>query len=208
MATWIFLRHGESVANAGNWLAGHVDTPLTERGRAQAEAAGRTLASFPLGRVVSSDLRRAVNTARIALSAWARARGEPAPVLEQRVALRERNTGTWAYRDRSELRRSGLMARLTSWDLGPPEGESQAMLAARVLPALAELEAQAQAEDSGAPILVVAHGGVLRVTMCALDDTPRDQVGFFGVANAEPIVRQVSANVFGTLARAITSEMV
>ena len=44
MRRWIFLRHGESVANAEGWLSGQVDTPLTERGRDQARQAARDLA--------------------------------------------------------------------------------------------------------------------------------------------------------------------
>ena len=34
--TWHFVRHGQSVANAEGWVAGHVDTPLTELGKHQA----------------------------------------------------------------------------------------------------------------------------------------------------------------------------
>ena len=32
MSQWIFLRHGESVANAGGFLAGWDDVPLTPLG--------------------------------------------------------------------------------------------------------------------------------------------------------------------------------
>lgn len=204
MPTWILLRHGESVANAGNWLAGHIDTPLTERGRAQADAAGQALADLPLARVVSSDLSRAVETAQRALVAWAHARGQAPPPLRQVAALRERHTGDWAGRDRAELRASGMMEHLTSWSLGPPGGESQQALARRVIPALAALEA----EGVEGPTLIVAHGGVLRVTLAVLDGTPREQVGFFGLPNAEPIVRQVSMGTFGELARALAQELV
>lgn len=204
MPTWILLRHGESVANAGNWLAGHVDTPLTERGRAQADAAGRALVDQPIARAVSSDLTRAVETAQRVLASWARARGEAPPPLHQVPDLRERHTGDWAGRDRAELRASGQMAHLTSWSLGPPGGESQQALARRVIPALADLEA----EGIEGPTLVVAHGGVLRVTLAVLDGTPRDQVGFFGLPNAEPIIRQVSTGTFAALARALADEVV
>lgn len=204
MPTWILLRHGESVANAGNWLAGHVDTPLTERGRAQADAAGLALADLPLVRAISSDLSRAVETAERVLATWARARGQAPPALRQVPALRERHTGDWAGRDRAELRASGLMQHLTSWSLGPPGGESQQALARRVIPALAALEAEAV----DGPTLVVAHGGVLRVTLAVLDGTPREQVGFFGLPNAEPIIRQVSTGTFAQLARALADEVV
>jgi len=199
MATWILLRHGESVANAENWLAGHIDTPLTALGRAQAVAAGRTLAQWPLGQVLSSDLSRARDTALIALHTWSELRGQRPPALQQLVSLRERDCGTWAHRDRAELRAAGLMSCLTDYDSSPPGGESQARLARRVLPALLKQAAI----NAAAPSLIVAHGGVLRILLAAIDGTPRDKIGFFGVSNAEPIIRHVSTISLTRGARAL-----
>lgn len=192
MPTWIFLRHGESVANAEDWLSGHLDAPLTDRGRAQADAAGRALADQDLARVVSSDLSRARETAQRLVAAWARARGCPPLPVQELAALEERHTGDWGGRNREELRKAGLLVRLTTWDQGPPGGETQQQIAARVLPAMTALEAQAVA----GPTLVVAHGGVLRIIVGLIDGTPHDQLGFFGVPNAEPLIRQVSAGFF------------
>lgn len=199
MATWILLRHGESVANAENWLAGHIDTPLTDLGRAQAVAAGRTLAGWPIKQVLSSDLSRARDTARIALDTWSELRGQSPPPLQQLVSLRERDCGTWAHRDRADLRAIGLMSCLTDWEATPPGGESLARLAARFLPALIEQASKHPADSS----LVVAHGGVLRILLAAIDGTPREQIGFFGVPNAEPMIRQVSASALASGARAL-----
>ncbi|MCB9777108.1 MAG: histidine phosphatase family protein [Alphaproteobacteria bacterium] len=201
--TWIFVRHGESVANAENWLSGHVDTPLTERGRAQADELGRVLAPWRIARAVSSDLRRARETAERALTAWSSLTHHAPPRLDTTAALQERHTGAWAGRDRDELRAAGLLQRLTTWNDGPPGGESQAALAARVLPALAALEA----EQLDGPTLVVAHGGVLRVVLGALDGIPQEDTGFFGVPNAAPLVRQVSAGFFTKAARALHSRL-
>src|ERR1700690_1371142 len=41
--TLYVIRHGECEHNAAGWAAGHDDSPLTERGRAQARANGRVL---------------------------------------------------------------------------------------------------------------------------------------------------------------------
>ncbi len=194
---WILLRHGESVANADNWLAGQVDTPLTERGRAQADQAGRDLAGFAIGRVVSSDLSRARETAERAIRTWAQARGQAPLAVEEFAALRERGCGSWAHRDRAELRAQGQLQRLTTWEGRPPGGESQGDLWARVLPCLADIESQ---PVQGAT-LVVAHGGVLRVLLGLLDGTPRDDIGFFGVPNAQPIHRRLSAEELRCLLR-------
>lgn len=65
----VLLRHGESTWNLENRFSGWTDVPLTERGRAEAEAAGRLMAEegFVFDAVHTSVLRRAVGTANIAL---------------------------------------------------------------------------------------------------------------------------------------------
>ncbi|RME24691.1 MAG: histidine phosphatase family protein [Deltaproteobacteria bacterium] len=192
---WVLMRHGESEANAGNWLAGQVDTPLTPRGRAQADAAGAALADLDIGLVVSSDLQRARDTARRAMAARAALRGEPPLPVEEHGALRERHAGEWAGRDRTELRARGELVRLTTWRQAPPGGESQAAMAARILPCMVELERRSV---DGA-VLVVCHGGVIRILLGLLDGRPLDDIGFFGVPNARPIHRHLSAKRFASL---------
>lgn len=62
-----FMRHGQSLANARGLVAGQLDSPLTELGRQQAEAAGRVALAEGLkfDAIISSDLKRAAETARI-----------------------------------------------------------------------------------------------------------------------------------------------
>ena len=63
-STRIFLvRHGQSRGNAEGRFGGHGATPLSERGRAQAEATARSLAAENVTAIYSSDLLRAVETA-------------------------------------------------------------------------------------------------------------------------------------------------
>ena len=52
--TLYVIRHGECEHNAAGWAAGHDDSPLTERGRAQARANGRVLLEVA-GRVDGLD---------------------------------------------------------------------------------------------------------------------------------------------------------
>ncbi len=200
---WVLLRHGESVANADNWLAGQIDTPLTPRGEAQADAAGAALVDVELGLIVSSDLRRARDTAHRVVATRAAMRGEAPLPVEECAALRERHAGDWGRRDRAELRARGELQRLTTWQLAPPGGESQAAMAARILPCMVELERRAV---SGA-ILLVCHGGVIRILQGLLDGRPLDDIGFFGVPNAEPIHRRLSANSFASLLDARRDDM-
>jgi broad specificity phosphatase PhoE len=64
----ILVRHGESESNVGNLMGGWTDTPLTGLGLRQAEAVAarlrRELGGQPC-RIVASDLKRAMQTAKI-----------------------------------------------------------------------------------------------------------------------------------------------
>lgn len=59
----LLIRHGQSQGNAEGRFGGHTATPLSARGRRQAEAAARALASEKITAIYSSDLLRAVQTA-------------------------------------------------------------------------------------------------------------------------------------------------
>ena len=59
------LRHGQTAANRSGLLQGHVDFDLTELGKLQAKAAADALRDRDVHRLVSSPLRRAVQTAEI-----------------------------------------------------------------------------------------------------------------------------------------------
>ena len=62
--TW-FLRHGESAANASGIFAGQaIDSPLTDAGRAQAQAAAAAVPG-DVAWIVASPLSRAIETAEI-----------------------------------------------------------------------------------------------------------------------------------------------
>jgi broad specificity phosphatase PhoE len=60
----ILIRHGQSEGNAAGRFGGHTATPLSLRGRRQARATAKILASEPLSAIYSSDLPRALDTAR------------------------------------------------------------------------------------------------------------------------------------------------
>ena len=65
LATLVIVRHGETSANLDGVWHGSTDTPLTERGRAQAERVAAYLAEryADAGALYSSDLQRARHTA-------------------------------------------------------------------------------------------------------------------------------------------------
>jgi broad specificity phosphatase PhoE len=59
----LLIRHGQSEGNAEGRFGGHTATPLSLRGRKQAEATAHTLSTEKLSAIYSSDLPRAVETA-------------------------------------------------------------------------------------------------------------------------------------------------
>ncbi|HLL74997.1 MAG TPA: histidine phosphatase family protein [Pyrinomonadaceae bacterium] len=82
----LLVRHGQSQGNAEGRFGGHSPTPLSELGRAQAEATARALAEEGVTAIYASDLLRAVETAR----PLARALGLE---VNRTEAFRERNVG-------------------------------------------------------------------------------------------------------------------
>jgi len=180
MARWVFIRHGESTANAADALAGHLNVPLTALGRAQAQALAPRLNGIGFDRVLTSTLQRAVDTAWLAVG--------HRPLLIERVpALRERHMGAWEGASRAQLRRDGRFESvLVSWTVPAPEGESNQDAAVRALDWLC-------AHASDAPTLLVTHGGVLRSLIGLLDGRPIADFMTDQVPNAHPIVRQLDA---------------
>lgn len=178
-ASWILLRHGESVGNRERWLAGSTDTPLTEKGRAQARTAGAQLADTALERALASTLVRAQDTARLAL------KGRDTP-LSFYADLCERELGSWATRKIEDVR-AEVGDRIWSWDEPPPEGEAGGHVAARALGCLRDVPRVA------GTTLVVAHGGVIRSLLGLVEDLPYAVIGQRKVPNAVPIPVQLGA---------------
>ena len=82
----LLIRHGQSKGNAERRFGGHTATPLSARGRNQAEATARILKSESLTAIYSSDLARAIETAQ----PLANMIGLP---IQSTTAFRERDVG-------------------------------------------------------------------------------------------------------------------
>ncbi len=160
-------RHGETDWNvAGRWQ-GHTDVPLNANGYAQARALAAALrararvatASMAPVAVVSSDLARAAETARVAAELLG------VPFAYQDRGLRERAFGPFEGLTREEcLRLHGDAWR--AWleeQLAPPGAESREALAERVTAAIGRA-AEGVAPGAG-PLLIVTHGGSLRAVV-------------------------------------------
>lgn len=95
----IVLRHGETSHNAAGVWQGQLDSPLSERGVAQAAAAAEALVAFAPVRVVASDLSRATVTGETV----AGVDGIPFSTDER---FREIHAGAWQGLTGDEVRES------------------------------------------------------------------------------------------------------
>lgn len=147
----ILLRHGETAWNIEGRLQGHDNSPLSQRGIAQAEAIRPYVRALAPARVVTSDLGRARQTAEII--------GHGASASD--IRLRELNMGAWTGQKKAEI--IAQDPRLyADWRAGrhtPEGGESWDEFAARVKSAILELVYAGQGD-----LLVVVHSGVVRAT--------------------------------------------
>lgn len=186
---WL-VRHGESTWNELGLVQGHRDGPrLTPRGVVQAEQVARRLAARPVRAVYSSDLLRAVETARPVAAAH-----RVEPVADAR--LRERCFGSDEGTPSAELgpERSGLDGgRVVDADAASPGGESVRQLCRRVAGFLDELAAdQRSRPETAGDVVLVVHGGVVRAALAHLDGTGPDGMGWGPVDNAQAVSRPLA----------------
>jgi probable phosphoglycerate mutase len=165
----LLIRHGQSTYNAQARLQGQADPPLSDAGRREAEQLARALPAFAPERVVTSDLRRASETA--ALLGYPGARPD--------ARWREIDVGEWAGRPLAEFP-SGTEPAWRGGPLSPPGGETWDDLVARVGGAVDELVA------AGGTWVVVCHGGVVRAALSHV--TGADPRRIAGPANASVTV--------------------
>jgi 2,3-bisphosphoglycerate-dependent phosphoglycerate mutase len=192
MPDLVLLRHGESQWSLENRFTGWVDVPLSPLGEAEARAAGAKLRGRRLNKLYTSRLRRAIDTARLALTAA----GFGALPTERDAALNERMYGDLQGMKKGEaVERFGAeQVKLwrRSYAVRPPGGESLSDTAARVLPyweahMLPDLRARLN-------LLVVAHGHSLRVLAMHLDGLTPDQVVAFEIPPGAPLVYALSGD--------------
>lgn len=150
MTTFFFVRHGESEANAAHRFSGRTDSPLTERGRKQAEVVAAALEAVPFDRIVATPLSRSLDTALVI----GRRRKLPVDVVDDLIEIDvgDRTGATFdEIRGLPDWKEDGFMA----W----PNGETLEHVLERALRALRRIHR----ESEGGTVLVIGHGGVTRI---------------------------------------------
>ncbi|MCR5197343.1 MAG: histidine phosphatase family protein [Prevotella sp.] len=157
MTRLYLMRHGETVDNAAQLMQGQTQGQLNETGIKQAEQAGKELATYPFDAIISSDLKRAVDTARIV------AQHHGLPVVTTPL-LRERDWGDFTGRFIPDLK--GLPF--------PDNVEQLDQLLSRARQFLHYI----YKEYSGQTVLAVGHGIINKAIQavyydCGMKDVPR-----------------------------------
>lgn len=180
----LLARHAESVWNEVRRFQGATDVPLSERGRGQARALGRSLGAWRPAAAYASPLLRARETAEIVLAGT----GVPIVTLPE---LRELSLGEWEGCLSEEVRTRagdpyGAWVR-APLDCPPPGSEPLDDVQRRARKAMERIQA---AHGDGEDVLVVTHGGIISVYACHLLGCSLNQLWRLRVDNASLTVVQ------------------
>ena len=152
----IAIRHGETAWNVNARIQGHLDIPLSAKGRWQAERLADALRDEPITAIYASDLSRAWETAQYV------GHTQGLPVIKE-VALRERGFGDFEGKTFAEIEvllpEQSLRWRKRDPAFYPAGGESLVALRTRVM----EVAERLAALHPGEQIALVGHGGVMDV---------------------------------------------
>ena len=215
--TLILLRHGNSVWNQENLFTGWVDVDLSDQGRAEAHRAGELLAESGLkpDLLYTSRLKRAINTAHIALNAAERSWID----VKRDWRLNERHYGALQGKDKAQTLAEYGAEQFQIWrrsfDVSPPpiddsneysqaHDERYAGLSeipkteclkdvmVRMLP-LWDAEIK-QDLIGGKTVLVTAHGNSLRALVKHLDGISDDDIAELNIPTGIPLVYKLDEN--------------
>ncbi|HWF81663.1 MAG TPA: histidine phosphatase family protein [Streptosporangiaceae bacterium] len=156
--TVLMLRHGQTELSTERRFSGRTDVPLTKEGIKQAAMAARRLAGSGATAVITSPLQRARRTAE----AVAESTGAPLVVYEE---FAEAEFGAWqglTFAEAAKKWPDELAAWLASPDASPPDGESFATVAMRVLAGLDRLIDEYRHQTT----VVVSHVTPIKTLVC------------------------------------------
>ncbi|RLC29234.1 MAG: histidine phosphatase family protein [Deltaproteobacteria bacterium] len=166
----LFVRHGETESNVEHRYMGQSDSPLTPMGIAQARAVAKRLAKYQVDAIYSSDLGRAAITSRII------SRACHLPVTYDK-RLRERHAGLLQGQLQADARIKyakvfAEIARMGAGYAFPGGGESGLQVEERLSCFLDEI----RESHTGETVVVITHGGVLRVLLWHILGFPYDAI--------------------------------
>ncbi|VEJ45748.1 2,3-bisphosphoglycerate-dependent phosphoglycerate mutase [Bartonella vinsonii] len=186
--TLVLIRHGQSEWNLKNLFTGWKDPDLTEKGCAEASAAGKKLkeAGLKFDIAYTSALQRAQKTAQHILDQM----GQSDLELIKTPALNERDYGDLSGLNKDEVRQQWGEKQVQIWRrsyaIAPPNGESLRDTCARVLPYyLHHIQPYILRSQT---VLIAAHGNSLRALIMALEGLNSEEIISQELATGIPII--------------------
>lgn len=170
------IRHGETEHNRTGRIQGHIESDLSDLGIEQARRLGPRLARLDIVAAYASTLRRAADTARIAL-------GERMAAT-LRDDLREIGLGEWEGREAATLR-DDYPEEVRLWFEAPsrvriPGAETMDAFRARVVRGFSAIR---EAHPDGT-VMVFTHGGVICAWLTSVLGMKLDDIWRFKIRNA------------------------
>src|SRR5215471_347624 len=190
----VLVRHGQSEWNLKNLFTGWRDVDLTDKGVAEARAAGRQLKALGLRFDVAytSALVRAQRTMDLMLEELGQ---RSLPVIRDQ-ALNERDYGDLSGLNKDDARKRWGEEQVHIWrrsyDVAPPGGESLRDTLARTLPYYVQeiLPCVLRGERT----LVAAHGNSLRALIMVLERLSPEGILKRELATGVPIIYHLNAD--------------
>ena len=169
----ILVRHGLSSFNKEGRIQGRNDlSTLTEEGKSQAEAAGKTISSIPIDAIYSSPLQRASETTKIIINQL-----QHKLKVNYTDDLLEVDLGPWSGLTKNEINKL-YPEKITTWEKEPKELTINREDGTAFQP-IKELLIQAEnflksllSSNSNKTILIVAHNAILRCLILKLINEP------------------------------------
>ena len=212
----VLLRHGESTWNKENRFTGWTDVDLSEKGRDEAQAAGRLLKQegYAFDLAFTSVLTRAIRTCWIALDEL----GELWIPVERSWRLNERHYGALQGLNKAETAARHGEAQVKIWrrayDIAPPaltpdderhpsRDRRYASLAPSELPLTESLkdtvarflpywhETIAPQVRAGKRVIIAAHGNSLRALVKYLDDMSEHDIVELNIPTGIPLIYEL-----------------
>lgn len=173
----ILIRHGETVWNAEGRIQGQGDSPLTERGVAQARAVAKRLQNEQFTALYASHLGRVIDTAR-----YIAAISGHAVTIDERLQERAYGICEGLTQVEASVNHATIFHEYKtnfSSDFAIPQAESTRQLLARGQTVFQELARR----HPGERIVVVSHGSFLRFVLSDMLGVPLGAKQGFRLAN-------------------------
>ena len=200
MSKLVLLRHGQSQWNLENRFTGWKDVELSKNGILEAKESGRLIKEkkIPIDTVYSSGLKRAIDTAIIAMKEanYDHLFNNGELIIIKNIAVNERDYGDLTGLNKKETAEKYGKEQVHIWrrsyDVNPPGGESLKNVVERVKPYF-ENTIKKDLED-GKNILLSAHGNSLRALFLILNFYTIETISTAEIATGKPFIIEYENN--------------